>query len=91
MTASTSSADEVHASLGDRPDSVLRLGGRTDLADQHDVERRAECVGDLEPNRDAAPRKREDQWLLISEAHEDFGKPLARVSSATEQRQAMSH
>lgn len=51
---------DADVAFGDSPDGELRLPWEADLADDDDVERRTEAVGDLGGNGNATSRERDD-------------------------------
>lgn len=74
---------EDHLRIGsvhDRPERELGLPGHSDLADQDDVERGVELLGDLETNRHTAARQGEHDRLFVAQMLQPPGKLAARRS-----------
>ena len=64
-------------SVHDRTEREFGLPRHPDLADQHDVERGVESLGDLKTDRHAAARQGEYNWFLLPQLLQPRGKLAA--------------
>ena len=71
MTRTPVLADGAHGQLG--------LERHPELADDDDVQRRAEGAGDLERDRDTAPRQAKDHDTPIAQVLQPGGQPPSRI------------
>ena len=76
--------DDPHPVLADGAHGQLGLERHPQLADDDDVERRAEGAGDLEGDRDAAPRQAKDHHTLIPQVQQPRGQPPSRIGAISE-------
>jgi hypothetical protein len=72
----------AHAVLGDGADAVLRVAGRTDLADNEDVERCTERMRDLVGDGHAAACQPEDHRILGRERRQLTDPVMAHQRAA---------
>src|SRR6185437_10054245 len=61
-------------SVHDRTEREFGLPRHPDLADQHDVERGVESLGDLKTDRHAAARQGEYNWILLPQLLQPRGE-----------------
>ena len=79
---------EHHAVLADCTDCELGLERRAELAHDHHVERRAQRLGHLVGDDDAAARQADDERMLGAQMLEGSGKLPAGVPAVAERRHA---
>jgi hypothetical protein len=72
-------------------DRELGLQRRPDLAHQHQIERRAERTGNLQPDRHAAAGQRKDHRVLLLELKQAIGKAPPGFAAIGKQNLAPRH
>jgi hypothetical protein len=67
-----------------RAERQLGLPRHSDLAHQHNIERRIECLGNLEPDRDAAARQCQNHRLLVLKMRQLASEAATRIGAIRE-------